>query len=182
IQVEWDDRGNCTTRAFEIEGTVLRRDFTQCLTDLAGRPVFGRLDGKVFRWSEPTPTLLFRASGWIQAAHQIDDETWLSGNHNGRVELIADGSIAWSRDLRRAYVIDLVALPDRDRCFALTQTGDLHVLSLDTGERICRIPINFAGTRNIHHDPKRDVLLLVGGQSRRELSLSESAPGRISAD
>ncbi|MFM1832357.1 MAG: hypothetical protein RLZZ461_673, partial [Planctomycetota bacterium] len=42
IQVEWDDRGNCTTRAFEIEGTVLRRDFTQCLTDLAGRPVFGR--------------------------------------------------------------------------------------------------------------------------------------------
>ena len=72
-------------------------------------------------------------------------------------------------------MIDLLALPDRHRCFALTQTGDLHVLSLDTGERICRVPIKIDRPKAIHHDPKRDVLVLLDGQSRRELSLSDPA-------
>lgn len=175
IRLEWNDVGALQTFDFETDEGVLRTGFTTCSLDILGRPVLGMLDGRVFRWNNRSPDLLFRASGWIQALHEVDDDLWLSGNHNGRVELIAEGTCMWRCDLRRSYVADLLALPDRDRCFALMRNGDLHVLSLGSGERLCGLPLKIDSPRRIVHDPVGDALVLIDATGRRAFPLSDPA-------
>ncbi len=115
----------------------LNDNFTHLGRRHDGTPVLGRLDGAVFEWRDEEPTLLFRATGWIQATCEYEDGTWIVGNHNGRVERIESGLPVWSNDLRRSIVRSIAVLPMEERALVLLAHGRLHALDLRSGEQLC---------------------------------------------
>ena len=123
-------------RQFEVPGVV--SDWFSCLVrDRSGVPMLGRMDGSMYDWSEEEPRLVVRVDGWMQAAAQLADGGWVCGNHNGRVQRVIDGVVVWCTDLRRAYVRSIACCERHARCYVLMANGPLHVLDLDSGERLC---------------------------------------------